>query len=164
MGGGEKSFFEHEENPVSEVVRFSVSVEKDLLERFDKYCKAEKYATRSEAVRQLIREKLTQQAWEKGQSQVAGTLTLVYDHHRSSLRDQLMELQHRHTDLTISVMHVHMDPSRCMEVLALKGQAIRLRNFASELRGMKGILQGELVIAAECPAEVLEAGHVHGTS
>jgi CopG family nickel-responsive transcriptional regulator len=143
---------------VSDVVRFSVSVEKDLLERFDKYCRGEKYATRSEAVRQLVREKLTQRAWEKGHAHVAGTLTLVYDHHRSSLRDQLMDLQHQHTDLTISVMHVHMDAHRCMEVLALKGPADRLRSFASGLRGMKGILQGELVIVAECN-ESVEASH-----
>jgi len=132
---------------VSEIVRFSVSVEDDLLEKFDAYCSEEQFATRSEAVRQLIREKLTERAWATGSHQVVGTLTLVYDHHRPQLRDRLMDLQHENTDLVVSTIHTHLSHDVCLEVVVLRGQAGRLQKFASQLRGMKGIYKGELVMA-----------------
>lgn len=133
---------------MSEIVRFSVSVEADLLEKFDAFCEKEKFATRSEAVRQLIREMLTRRAWEAGSQEVAGTLTLVFDHHRPQLRERLLELQHENTDLVVSTMHTHLNEDVCLEVIVLRGPADRLQNIASELRGMKGIYKGELVMAS----------------
>jgi CopG family nickel-responsive transcriptional regulator len=133
---------------MSDIVRFSVSVEGDLLDQFDQFCAEEQFATRSEAVRQLIRDKLTTRAWESGAHEVVGTLTLVYDHHRSQLRDGLMELQHDNTDLVISTLHAHLTQDLCLEVIVLRGPASRLQQIASRLRGMKGIHKGELVIAA----------------
>ena len=133
---------------VSEIVRFSVSVEDDLLGQFDQYCEQEQYATRSEAVRQLIREKLTSRAWESGSHEVAGTLTLVYDHHRTQLRDQLIDVQHDNTDLVVSVLHAHLDHDLCLEVIVLRGPAERLQSIAARLRGLKGIHKGELVMAS----------------
>jgi len=133
---------------VSEIVRFSVSVEDDLLEQFDRYCKEEQFATRSEAVRQLIRDRLTQRAWATGSHEVAGTLTLVYDHHRPQLRDHLMNLQHDNTDLIVSVLHAHLAHDLCLEVIVLRGSAERLQKIAAQLRGLKGIFKGELVMAA----------------
>ena len=137
---------------MSEIVRFSVSVEDHLLDDFDRFCKEEQFATRSEAVRQLIRERLTRRAWESGSQQVAGTLTLVYDHHRPQLRDRLMDVQHDNTDLIVSVLHTHLDADVCLEVIVLRGPADRLQTIASHLRGLKGIYKGELVMAnAESP-------------
>ena len=132
---------------MTEIVRFSVSVEDDLLDKFDRFCDEERFATRSEAVRQLIRDRLTRRAWESDTRQVAGTLTLVYDHHRPQLRDRLMEVQHDNTDLIVSVLHAHLDHDACLEVIVLRGQAGRLQRIASQLRGMKGIYKGELVMA-----------------
>ena len=100
---------------MSEIVRFSVSVEDDLLREFDQYCEQEKFATRSEAVRQLIRDRLTDRAWATGAQEVAGTLTLVYDHHRAQLSDRLMEVQHDHTDLIVSTLHSHLSHEYCLE-------------------------------------------------
>jgi CopG family nickel-responsive transcriptional regulator len=133
---------------VSEIVRFSVSLESDLLEQFDRLCSEEKYATRSEAVRQLIRDTLTTRAWESEAHDVAGTLTLVYDHHRPQLRDRLVEVQHKHTDLVVATLHAHLTHDLCLEVIVLRGPAARLREVASQLRGMKGIHKGELVMAS----------------
>jgi CopG family nickel-responsive transcriptional regulator len=132
---------------VSEIVRFSVSVEEDLLEQFERYCKQQQFATRSEAVRQLIREKLTEQAWESESREVAGTLTLVYDHHRPKLRDRLVEVQHDHTELVVSTLHAHLTHDLCLEVIVLRGPAGKLRQLASQLQGLKGIYKGELVMA-----------------
>lgn len=133
---------------MSEIVRFSVSLEGDLLEKFDEFCSREQFATRSEAVRQLIREMLTRQAWESGAQEVVGTLTLVYDHHRRQLSDRLMEVQHDNTDLVIATLHSHLSHDLCLEVIVLRGPADRLQSIAGQLKGLKGIHKGDLVIAA----------------
>lgn len=133
---------------MSGIVRFSVSVEGELLEKFDRFCQEEQFATRSEAVRQLIRETLTRRAWTTDTREVAGTLTLVYDHHRSQLRDRLMELQHDNTDLVVSTIHTHLSHHVCLEVIVLRGPAARLQKLAAQLRGMKGVFKGELVMAS----------------
>ena len=133
---------------MSQLARFSVSLEDDLLSQFDRYCEQQKFATRSEAVRQMIRDTLTAEAWEAETSEVAGTLTLVYDHHRAQLGDRMTKLQHDHTDLVVSTLHTHLSHDLCLEVIVLKGSAGKLRNIAAQLRGMKGIYKGELVMAS----------------
>ena len=137
---------------MSDIMRFSVSVEGDLLELFDKYRQQEQFATRSEAVRQLIRDMLTRRAWESGVHEVAGSLTLIYDHHRSQLRDQLVQLQHDNTDLIVSTLHAHLSHDICMEVIVLRGPAGKLQQIASRLKGLKGIYKGELVMAMPTPS------------
>jgi CopG family nickel-responsive transcriptional regulator len=132
---------------VSEIVRFSVSLEADLLTQFDRYCKEGSFATRSEAIRQLLRESLTTHAWESDSEDAAATLTIVYDHHRTRLTERLLELQHRHPNMVVSTMHVHLDHDNCLEVIVLRGRAGALQRMASELRGLKGIHKGQLVLA-----------------
>lgn len=132
---------------MSHVARFTVSLEEELLERFDQYCQQERFATRSEAVRQLIHDRLMTRAWESGDEEVAGTLTLVYDHHRPQLGKRLAKLQHDHTDLIVSTAHVHLTHDVCLEVIILRGAASRLQDVAAQLKGMKGIIKGELVMA-----------------
>jgi CopG family nickel-responsive transcriptional regulator len=133
---------------MSDIVRFSVSLEDDLLAQFDRFCREQQFATRSEAVRQLIREKLTAHAWQGDSRDAAGTLTLVYDHHRPQLRDHLVQLQHDHHDLVVSVLHAHLTHDLCLEVIVLRGPAAELEKIAARLRGLKGIYKGELVMAS----------------
>ena len=132
---------------MSEIVRFSVSVEDELLEKFDRYCKDEQFATRSEAVRQLIRDTLISRAWDSQSQDAVGTLTLVYDHHRAQLGDRLTKIQHDNTDLIVSTLHAHLTHDLCLEVIVLRGPSDRLQGIASQLKGMKGIHKGELVMA-----------------
>jgi len=141
---------------VSELVRFSVSLEKDLLDRFDRYCEDGRLATRSEAIRQLLREKLTAAAWLADAADVAASLTLVYDHHKTRLTDKMLEIQHAHADRVVSSMHVHLDHDLCLEVIVLRGPAPDLQELAAELSGLKGIHQAQLVIA-----RAVAGGHGH---
>jgi CopG family transcriptional regulator, nickel-responsive regulator len=133
---------------MSKVVRFSISLEDDLLADFDRFCSQGKFATRSEAVRQLIRDTLTRRSWESDSRDAAGTLTLVYDHHRSQIRDQLVKLQHDHVANVVSTLHVHLTHDLCLEVIVLRGPAAQLQAIASQLRGIKGVHKGELVMAS----------------
>lgn len=132
---------------MSDLARFSVSLEADLLERFDQYCEQGKFATRSEAIRQLLRDALVDEAVSGPDVEASGTLTLVYDHHRSGLTEKLTEIQHRHGSLIVSTTHVHLDHHLCLEVLILRGPANQIREAAAELRGTKGIRKGQLVLA-----------------
>jgi len=133
---------------MSEIVRFSISLEDDLLAQFDRFCTEQHLATRSEAIRQLIRDKLTAHAWASDAQDVAGTLTLVYDHHRPQLRDHLTALQHDHAEMVVSTLHTHLTHDLCLEVIVLRGPAANLQQIASKLKGLKGIMKGELVMAA----------------
>jgi CopG family nickel-responsive transcriptional regulator len=138
---------------VDELVRFSVSLEADLLEQFDRYCGENHFATRSEAIRQLLRQALTAHAWDSDTRDAAATLTLVYDHHRTQLSDRLLEIQHQHTEAVVASSHVHLDHNNCMEVIFLRGRSRSLRQIAGQLSGLKGIRKAELVVAntAETP-------------
>jgi CopG family nickel-responsive transcriptional regulator len=124
-----------------------MTVEPELLADFDRYCQQGKFATRSEAMRQILREKLTASAWQSDAEDAVATLTLVYDHHRTQLAQKLLELQHDHSKQVISSMHVHLDHDTCLEVIVLRGKASELEQLASALRGLKGIHSGNLVLA-----------------
>jgi CopG family transcriptional regulator, nickel-responsive regulator len=132
---------------VSGIVRVSMTLEPELLIDFDRYCDQGKFATRSEAMRQILREKLTASAWQSDAEDAVATMTLVYDHHRTQLAQKLLELQHDHSESVISSMHVHLDHDTCLEVIVLRGKASELEKLASALRGLKGIHSGNLVLA-----------------
>jgi CopG family nickel-responsive transcriptional regulator len=149
---------------VSNLVRFTVSLEAELLDSFDRYCHEGKFATRSEAIRQLLREALNNHAWESDTQDAAATLTLVYDHHRTHLSERLVELQHRAGDMVVSSMHVHLDHDNCLEVIVLRGRAAALQQIAAELRGLKGIHKGQLVLATSPEALPHRHGEGHGHS
>src|SRR5579885_3042880 len=133
---------------MSVLVRFSVSLEGALLGEFDRYVRDGKFATRSEAIRQLLRQTLTREAWDADAQEMTATLTLVYDHHKSNLVEKLIEVQHRHGEMVVATLHVHLDHDHCMEVIVLRGKGSRLRELAAELRGLKGVHKGELALAS----------------
>lgn len=145
---------------MADIVRFSVSLEADLLEQFDRYCEEGQFATRSEAIRQLLRERLTTAAWDANAKDVAASLTLVFDHHRAKLTERMIEIQHQHGACVVSSMHVHLTHDLCMELIALRGPGEELQSLAAELSGLKGIHQAQLVIA-RADSTPTEHGHSH---
>jgi CopG family transcriptional regulator, nickel-responsive regulator len=130
------------------LVRFGISIDQDLLERFDKEIVSGGYTNRSEAIRDLIRNHLVESEWSGEDVEVAGTITLVYDHHVRGLSDLLLEVQHRYHNLVLSVMHVHLTHNNCLEVLVIKGPAGTAREVAGRLLGVKGVKHGKLTITS----------------
>jgi CopG family nickel-responsive transcriptional regulator len=126
-------------------------LEGELLEQFDRYCQEGRFPNRSEAIRHLLRETLTSHAFAADAADAAATLTLVYDHDKTHLAERLLDLQHRHTELVVATTHVHLDHDTCLEVNILRGRAGGLQKIASELRGVKGVLKGQLVLARSIP-------------
>lgn len=127
---------------MGKTTRFGVSLDADLLEPFDALCDRNGYSNRSEAIRDLIRKALVEDAWDKTEADGAGTLTLVYDHHKSDLARKLMSIQHDDHDSIVATLHVHLDHHNCLEVLVLKGQAERIGNLAKRLLSVRGVKHG----------------------
>jgi CopG family nickel-responsive transcriptional regulator len=129
------------------MVRFGVSADARLLEKFDEMISDKSYANRSEAIRDLIRDQLVEHAWSQSTEEVVGTLTLVYNHESRDLGDRLTKLQHHHHSEVISTLHVHLDEHNCLEVLVLKGQSNVIKRLADRLIGAKGVKHGKLTMS-----------------
>ncbi len=132
---------------MGQTIRFGVSLDSELLEKFDKLCEERCYQTRSEAIRDLIRNTLVQKEWEDTDRDLAGTLTLVYDHHKSDLAQRLTEMQHDAHDVIHSTLHVHLDHDNCLEVLIMRGPGKAVREAAQRLISTKGVKHGKLNLA-----------------
>jgi CopG family nickel-responsive transcriptional regulator len=128
------------------ITRFGVSIEPELLKKFDKMIKKEGYENRSEAIRDLIRGNLIEEKSKNPDEKVIGTLTMIYDHHTGNLANKLMDLQHNHTKEILSTTHIHIDHNNCLEVLIIKGNSGRVQKLADSIKALKGIKNGELVI------------------
>lgn len=131
---------------MGKTIRFGVSLDSDLLDKFDKHCEERSYQTRSEAIRDLIRNTLVQREWEQAEGDLAGTLTLVYDHHKSGLSQRLTEIQHDAHHVIQSSLHVHLDHHNCLEVIILKGDADTIKELGQKLISTKGVKHGNLAL------------------
>jgi CopG family nickel-responsive transcriptional regulator len=123
---------------MSELVRFGVSLEKSLLDRFDLLIRTKQYTNRSEALRDLIRKELVQQEWKSG-SDVVGTITLIYDHHKRDVLIRVMDMQHDFQKAIISTQHIHLDHHNCLEIVAARGKAEEVQRLADALRSIKAV-------------------------
>ncbi|MBW6512000.1 MAG: nickel-responsive transcriptional regulator NikR [Desulfuromonadaceae bacterium] len=130
---------------MSDLARFGISIDEQLLQRFDALISNKGYDNRSEAIRDLIRATLVEEQWARDDQETVGTVTLVYAHHTRDLADKLTEHQHSHHDAIISVLHVHLDAHHCLEVVVVKSTAKMVRKIADELIGAKGVKHGKLV-------------------
>ncbi|HVQ01676.1 MAG TPA: nickel-responsive transcriptional regulator NikR [Candidatus Thermoplasmatota archaeon] len=128
------------------ITRFGVSIEPDLLEKFDRMMKKKGYSNRSEALRDIIREHLVIEHIKNPSAEVIGTLTMIYDHHAGPLVDRLLEIQHDHYQEILTTTHIHIDHTTCLEVLVLKGKMQNVQKLADTIKALKGIKHGELVI------------------
>jgi len=130
------------------VARIGVSLEPELLDSFDRLIASKGYSTRSEAIRDLIRKALVQESLKSGPAQAVGTITLFYEHHKSGVKEKLMEIQHHHHDIISSSVHVHLDLEKCLEVLVVNASVDQVKKLTEEMASVKGVLQAEPVMLA----------------
>lgn len=127
------------------LVRFGVSIPAQLIEAFDKRIRAKGYRTRSEAIRDIIRNHLVEEEWERGDRPVVGAITVVYDHHTRELTHALTEMQHQfHGQIRCST-HVHLDADNCLEVIVVSGMSREVHSIADRLISTRGVKHGKLV-------------------
>lgn len=133
---------------MSQLARIGVAIDSDLLASFDGLIEKQGYENRSEAFRDLIRDRLVRAESEQPNKEVVGTLTLVYDHHQRNLTERITNLQHDHHGVVVSTLHVHLDHHNCLEVLILRGKSKVVRQLADLLVSIKGIQHGQLAVTA----------------
>ena len=140
--------------------RIGIALDSELLKRFDRSIARRGYTNRSEAFRDLIRDRLVTEQTAAPDAIVVGTVTLIYDHHASGITEKLTEVQHEHHELVVSTSHAHLDHDSCLEVLIVHGKSAKVEQFADLLIGLKGVQQGRLVMTV--PAHAIEHTHEHG--
>jgi CopG family nickel-responsive transcriptional regulator len=131
---------------VSSITRFGVSIESQLIKKFDALIARKGYATRSEAIRDMIRDTLVEREWESGEHETVGTITVVYNHHTRELEHALTDMQHRSFHHIVSTLHVHLDAHNCLEVLVVKGRSQDIKKIADRLIGTRGVKHGKLTM------------------
>ncbi|HOP85005.1 MAG TPA: nickel-responsive transcriptional regulator NikR [Syntrophorhabdaceae bacterium] len=132
---------------MAEVVRFGVSLDRELLERFDNLIKEKNYSNRSEAIRDLIREEFVKREWIEGDD-VAGAIVLIYDHHRKDLLNKITDIQHNYQNVIISTQHIHLDHDNCLEIIAVRGNPKEVKKLADILKAIKGVKHGALSMSS----------------
>ena len=135
-----------QEEDAGEITRFGVSMASHLLKRFDVLIAKQGYTNRSEAIRDLVRDRLVEADWEKDQSEGVGVVALVYDHEMRMLGDRLTDLQHQLGHLVVSTLHVHLDDRDCLEVVVMSGLGEDVRKLANRLLSLKGVKHGRLLM------------------
>ncbi|PIE03834.1 MAG: nickel-responsive transcriptional regulator NikR [Acidobacteria bacterium] len=131
---------------MTELVRFGVSIERNLLTQFDDFIQKKGFPTRSKAINDLIRQALVKKEWMQAE-EVAGTLTLVFDHHKRDLVNRVTDVQHHFHRLIISSQHIHLNHDHCLEVVIVRGKPEQVQQLADRLRGIKGMLLVSLEMA-----------------
>ena len=128
------------------VTRFSVSLEKELLEELDSFAEKNSFANRSQALRHLIEKNIVEEKWHCN-NVVAGAIVLIYDHHKKDIDSRSNDIQHDYFDVILSSQHYHLSHEICLEIIAVKGQASRLTDLSDKLISIKGIKHGKLVMS-----------------
>jgi CopG family transcriptional regulator, nickel-responsive regulator len=134
-------------NRMSDLVRFGVSLEKELLEKFDHFIREKKYTNRSEAIRDLIRDGLVKREWRENR-EVTGAITLIYNHHQRGLVSRLMDIQHDCHHNIFSTQHIHLDHDHCLEIIIAKGNSQEIEVLYDRLKSTKGVRHAGFAMAA----------------
>ncbi len=129
---------------MSVLERFGVSMEDELLQRFDELIERKGYTSRSEAIRDLVRQELVKDEWADPNADVVGTVTIVYEHHEHELSNVLAELQHQYHEQIICTTHIHLDQHNCLEVIILRGQSSKIQYIADAIISTRGVKHGQL--------------------
>ncbi len=124
--------------------RFGVSMENDLLDKFDLLIQKRGYRSRSEAIRDLARKELVSEEWADPHAEVVGTVTIVYEHHEHELSNILADLQHQYHNCILCTTHIHLDEHNCLEVVIVKGSSEQVKYIANALISIKGVKHGQL--------------------
>lgn len=137
------------------VTRIGVSLEPELLAKFDKIIQKKGYVSRSEAIRDLVRDTIAESEWKNEKELMCGVITMVYNHETVGLSDKITEIQHASLDTIFTTIHMHLDHDMCMEIVAVEGELGVLKKLTNDLGSIKGVLRCKLTMAAR------STGHLH---
>ncbi len=127
--------------------RFGISLPKDLIDKFDSLIRERSYTNRSKAFGDLIRQELVKKEWLEGK-EVAGAVTLIYDHHKRELLNKITDIQHDFQKIIISTQHIHLDHNNCLEIVAIKGNPKEAQKLTDSLKSIKGVKHATLSMSS----------------
>lgn len=134
---------------MAELTRVTISLETSLLDAFDKHIAGKGYENRSEAIRDLIRDRLIREEAKNREGEQVAIVSLVYDHHARELASKLVDKQHHHHNLVVSTLHVHLGHRHCLEVSILRGPGGAVTHLGDELLATKGVLHGDITYTSD---------------
>ncbi len=129
---------------MSQLIRFGISMTKELLQEFDRLIEGQDYPTRSKAIEDLIRQAVVSARISEDNTEVIGTIDIVYDHHRRELMNRLTDIQHDCQDIILSTQHIHLDHHNCFEIIVVRGEHQAIEKLARQLRASKGVKHAQL--------------------
>ena len=133
---------------MSDITRFGVSLKSTLLEKFDHLIEQSGYKNRSEAIRDLIRDRMIAEEWASSDRETVGVFSLIYSHEQRELNKTLTNIQHHYVDIIVSSTHIHIDHHNCLEVIILKGKSSLIKKITDELASTKGVKHGKLIMTS----------------
>lgn len=133
---------------MTELERIGISLDKALLADFDKLIAKQGYQSRSEAIRDLVRQQLSQERLADPQAEAVAAVFIVYDHHATKLAEKLISIQHSHLLHAISSLHVHLDQHDCLEIIVLRGRVGEINKVGESILSMKGVKLGRVNLVA----------------
>jgi len=133
---------------MSDLTRFGVSLDSELLENFDRLIEKKGYKNRSEAIRDLIRDELVSEEWESSSNETVGVFSIVYDHHQRELNTKLTHIQHNYLHVIVSSTHIHIDHHNCLEVIILRGTTETIKKVSDEISSTRGVKHGKLIMTS----------------
>jgi len=133
---------------MSDITRFGVSLRSTLLDKFDRLIEQSGYKNRSEAIRDLIRDRMITGEWASSDRETVGVFSLIYNHEQRELNQTLTNIQHRYVDIIVSSTHIHIDHHNCLEVIILKGKSSLIKKITDELASTKGVKHGKLIMTS----------------
>lgn len=128
------------------VVRFSISLEEELLKELDLYIKDNNFPNRSQGLRHLIEKNIVDKKWHCN-NVVAGAIVMLYDHQKKDIISKSSEIQHEYFEVILSSQHFHLSHETCLEIIAVKGKAKILTELSEKLISIKGIKHGKLIMS-----------------
>lgn len=129
------------------LIRFGVSMEKDVFTEFDKFIKGRNYKNRSQAIVDIIRQEFVKKEWEEGK-EVAGAIVILYNHDKRNLVDRLTDIQHDYHNVIVSMQHIHLDEKNCLEIIAVKGKTGIAKMLYQKLKSIKGVKHGTIAMTS----------------
>lgn len=133
---------------MSDITRFGVSLKSTLLNKFDRLIEQSGYKNRSEAIRDLIRDRMIAEEWVSSDRETVGVFSLIYNHEQRELNRTLTNIQHRYVDIIVSSTHIHIDHHNCLEVIILKGKSNLIKKITDELASTRGVKHGKLIMTS----------------
>jgi CopG family nickel-responsive transcriptional regulator len=125
---------------MARIRRVGTTFPPELLKDFDEIISKMGYENRSKAIQDAVRMFVSEsKSLQEEKGVRAGVLVMLYDHEVRGLESTLTHTQHHYSDIICSTMHIHISERDCLEAIAVKGEAAKIRKLNNKLATKRGV-------------------------